>query len=565
MLKRLMIWLLNQIQKQFRKIAGFLNGGRDSARSHPPAKDPTSANRSSETAQPSLTRSDINIDTVAPIAQRVSLAPAIPKKEQQQDSESSPYDATANPATIGTDTSEPNATESDAISSATTPNAVNSEREVVEKPNTHKRLDVTAAAISGQESIRPTIPTAVSKLIASDTPPQPSFDADLPAPTTQTQGNYQLPTIHDLLPAIELEEPIHSEESIHSEASSYIEEEMGYAEEEPAYETIAVSDDPEVIESVAVEPAAEESPTADSSYAEIAKEVVEQATIFSFDIYENELVITDKVEDTDELEIVQESEAVSEGEDVSSAGASTAIAVAEGDSMPVSEAEDLEDLSIDTSSNSIDEEPTGEESATEESTEEPTTEELAAEDSVTEELITEELATEELDSETQSGNEPLVEEKVYIFEYTVISESEDESTSLELADSLKVADSPEVSKPVNPWSTAISRKATASTRPIPAADAETALGESVETETVETETKPGIVKLLFTIKPGNYHGYIAPADGSKDILFHQKYINADIFKKIERGTPVVATVKLVEGKAYATHVELSSPESNGPL
>ncbi len=78
------------------------------------------------------------------------------------------------------------------------------------------------------------------------------------------------------------------------------------------------------------------------------------------------------------------------------------------------------------------------------------------------------------------------------------------------------------------------------------------------TEEVPTEllTKNGVVKLLFKLKQGNFHGYITPEDGSKDILFHQKYINADIFDELDRGTPVVVTVKYLEGKAYATQVDL---------
>ena len=69
-------------------------------------------------------------------------------------------------------------------------------------------------------------------------------------------------------------------------------------------------------------------------------------------------------------------------------------------------------------------------------------------------------------------------------------------------------------------------------------------------------TKHGTVKLLFTMKKGNFHGYITPDDGSKDILFHQKYINAEVFPRLERGTQVSATVKYIEGKAYATHVDI---------
>jgi len=72
----------------------------------------------------------------------------------------------------------------------------------------------------------------------------------------------------------------------------------------------------------------------------------------------------------------------------------------------------------------------------------------------------------------------------------------------------------------------------------------------------EVNTKDGIVKLLFTLKQGNFHGYIAPDDGTKDILFHEKYINADVFSQLERGTRVTAAIKHVEGKAYATRVEV---------
>lgn len=68
--------------------------------------------------------------------------------------------------------------------------------------------------------------------------------------------------------------------------------------------------------------------------------------------------------------------------------------------------------------------------------------------------------------------------------------------------------------------------------------------------------KNGVVKLLFTLKEGNFHGYIAPDDGSKDILFHEKYINADIFERLDRGTQVVASIKYMEGKVYATEVHI---------
>ncbi len=84
---------------------------------------------------------------------------------------------------------------------------------------------------------------------------------------------------------------------------------------------------------------------------------------------------------------------------------------------------------------------------------------------------------------------------------------------------------------------------------------------SVDSQTaLKQSAKGGVVKLLFTAKPGNFHGYIAPDDGSKDILFHQKYIDADIFETLERGTRVMVSAKNIEGKSYATRVTLQAGE-----
>lgn len=69
-------------------------------------------------------------------------------------------------------------------------------------------------------------------------------------------------------------------------------------------------------------------------------------------------------------------------------------------------------------------------------------------------------------------------------------------------------------------------------------------------------TKQGFIKLLFKIKKNNFHGYITPKDGSKDIIFHQKYINDDVFCQLERGMEVEVTAHITEGKAYADHVRI---------
>lgn len=122
-------------------------------------------------------------------------------------------------------------------------------------------------------------------------------------------------------------------------------------------------------------------------------------------------------------------------------------------------------------------------------------------------------------------------------EQTDVSSSDTASTS-SASESVVETSSPDDVQ--NPWLTAV-----------PAHQK-----KSVEAHLSERLTKNGKVKLLFKLKEGNFHGYIAPDDGTKDILFHQKYINAEIFDHIERGTQVAVTAKYMEGKAYATRVDL---------
>ena len=68
--------------------------------------------------------------------------------------------------------------------------------------------------------------------------------------------------------------------------------------------------------------------------------------------------------------------------------------------------------------------------------------------------------------------------------------------------------------------------------------------------------KQGIVKLLFKLKKNNHHGYIAPHDGSKDIIFHQKYVGPEVFSQLERGMEVEVTAHITEGKAYADQIRI---------
>ncbi len=477
MLKRLMIWLLNQ----FQKIVSAWAGRRDSARSqkHPKEISPTA--NSAEIIQGSPTRSDININTVAPVAQRVSLAPAVPVREAQDFFQSSAADTAISLEPI--EGVEP-----------------------VADTDTHRRLDATAAAIFGEESVVPAMPTAISELMTSDALPHAAADGvALPTPTVETQGGYQLPAIYDLLPAIEPEEPEEPEESVSLEQPAYLDSEI----EHTAFEEISTS------EETLVE-------TVDSS--DVA--IVEPPILFSFDVYESatdeddievsdieasdieasdieeagKIEEADETEETDEINKVEEAnivveanktEDISETEDVDLPVSSGAIAKNDDSLMP---ALSVEIPSLNLSSNIVDED-------------------VADRDATHNDLADEEQAS-ILDSRPTSEleSEPLVAPEI------------------------------EDSESVNPWLTVTPKTSQTSAQTV--------------TQAAEIETKPGVVKLLFTIKLGNYHGYITPDDGSKDILFHQKYINADIFDKIERGTLVVATVKLMEGKAYATRVEL---------
>ncbi|MGB3788023.1 MAG: cold shock domain-containing protein [Phormidesmis sp.] len=470
MLKRLMIWLLNQ----FQKVLGVLKGRGNSARSQKPPEEISSAASSSETVQGSLTRADININTVAPVAQRVSLAAAIPVRAPQESAQSLKSD------TVPSLEATAAATEEHPADPLAAPPA---------DSDTHRRLDASAAALSGEEFVVPTLPTTVSKLISPDTSLQfAGGDIALSSPTVDTQGSYQLPAIHDLLPAIELEE------------SDALDELVPLVPEiEPS-----ISEDQSSLEETALE-----------SIDSLETETIEQVTLFSFDIYESEIEESDgteeiygteetnSLEETSETEVnkteeVSETEGIDQIEEVSEVDLSVsleAIAKTDDDLMSVSnvEAPSLDFLS------------------------DPADEAL-----VNDELVEKRLIEEQTDEEPAS----IPDEELAL-------EPDGESSAISEPDNLQ---------PVNPWLTAIPKNSQ----------------ESVQaaTPTVKIETKPGIIKLLFTIKPGNYHGYIAPDDGSKDILFHQKYINADIFDKIERGTSVTATVKLIEGKAYATHIDL---------
>ncbi len=115
-------------------------------------------------------------------------------------------------------------------------------------------------------------------------------------------------------------------------------------------------------------------------------------------------------------------------------------------------------------------------------------------------------------------------------------------------DFIDIADIPQ---PSAPWS---SESTTSSTTNDLIKPAESALPQPPKSPT--TITKQGVIKLLFKFKKNNHHGYITPNDGSKDIIFHQKYIDNDVFCQLERGMAVEVTAHITEGKAYAEHVRI---------
>ena len=447
-IKRVMIWLFNQLHK----LVGIL-AGRRGMRSPNNTQKISSAPSSSD-RQGVLTHSDINDTTVPPVAKRVSLLPAIPLKELRAQESKAPEMQNA----IITDQDLP-----------ATNSTVDVGKELVEDFDTHRRLDATAAAISTEEtpSSLPSslTPTALSELMSSDSSTQAAADDTLwSSPTVDTHSNYQPPSIHDLLPAIEPEDT-------DSERLEPIEE---LANEESAVEAVMPKDS-----------AVPEEPQDEAYDPQLGKQTAKQATLFSFNIYESD---TEKTDDIEEIITPENAGAVEEDD----AFVASDSPVKDADIALVLKAE------VKPSFNSL-----------------------------------LELDNKEQIDEEQGINRPQV------------STSED-SSALEVEAVLGETPTTEVldlegSEPINPWLTAI---------PVSAQESAQAILPT------KLESKSGTVKLLFTIKPGNYHGYITPDDGSKDILFHQKYINADIFDKIERGMSVVVTFKMMAGKAYATRVDL---------
>lgn len=545
MIKRLMIWLL----KQFQKIADVLSG-RQRMRSPNATQQITPVANSSETHEKSTRHSDVNINTVnlnsvAPVAKRVSL-PTIPTQalEALERQAETPKDIKSAASSVGLS------------------------QTLVEDADIHRKLDATAAAISAEEVVNlttnPTTQSAVSELLPSDldthTPVGDTAGSSLPMHTpVKTHSDYESLSIYDLLPAIEPEDSA----GLDSPATTYQEHEPDAVTLE---ESIVVSRSTALAGSeeglAHKEPVAGNTGTLDGS---LDTQTVEQIALFSFDIYESEVSESevseseingvDNVEKNEIRESIEVEREVSDVEERIESKASVSVSYEEIDELAllpeVKESLSLASFQVHDDREQINNAPQSEGEASEE----PAIEAQAgkaqfnqlqlAQAQITGEYSVDEQLPEEVSQERaptledSSISTSAVDPTAPVLEEPVPEKLDPEKSAFEkpvLEDSS--LDKPE---PTNPWLTAVP----------------TARQEPDQTDLGKLESKSGTVKLLFTLKPGNYHGYIAPDDGSKDILFHQRYINADIFDKIERGTAVVATVKVMAGKAYATHVDLS--------
>ncbi|MEL6263302.1 MAG: cold shock domain-containing protein [Cyanobacteria bacterium J06626_6] len=440
--------------------------------------------------------------------------------------------------------------------------------------DTHQRLDAAPAALSSTEPPpTPSFPTEVSELISSPLQSAPDTETtnDSSISTSPIQQDEQLPGIHDLLPAIEPDDSTQPEQTAeqHEQASA----------DSPNAETARppVPVDTDTAQTLGTDPAV-------ASEEQVS--TPEAVTLFSFDIIEAETNEAETNEAETELDTDADGPVTSGPED-------------ESITQPLKSLEDFTQAI---------EAPLGADEGTDETAlaaaDRPGTESLSdTSSSINTFSVEEEIETM---TEPQDITEPQVmsiesntdEDQIEVFkelreetgsplQTTTVPDQDLASTETGLTEPVSDSLSQNVENPwllAKPLANAESYETSNNTgfenesvngtvsQDVLAKDeqdenpiSEGLTTESEQTESTQTEApslepeqlmKKGVVKLLFTLKQGNFHGYIAPEDGSKDVLFHQKYINAEIFERLERGAQVMATVKHIEGKAYATHVEL---------
>lgn len=405
---------------------------------------------------------------------------------------------------------------------------------VAAEPDTHQRLDVAPASLPGGTSSAPSFPTDVSDLISAQSSQPPVLKGNLrdslPMPDNlpPTVSDEELPDIHDLLPAIE-PEPIEPEPSddLPSVSATVTDDENLSLDDALGADSVAISDVP-IVESAQ------------------RVSVSDQATLFSFDIVETDAAVEGSLAAKELVDSNLSGRQLNESEPVEPSFVNSEVTPESIEDNPLDAS--LHEAVLPTSTSQtatpVDQEPLDSNSIIDladanllDNSVVSTMTEVASASTALEEPII---------SQVPVANLPIVES---LIPDTLLSDlSVQISDKQAVVDAVSVEDLPASEERLeassadvqNPWLTAVPARQK----------------ESVPERAQETSIKNGTVKLLFKLKEGNFHGYIAPEDGSKDILFHQKYINADIFEYIDRGTQVVVTVKHMEGKAYATRVDL---------
>lgn len=522
MLKRFMNWLLYRLQKALGAISGQRKGHRSGA------------------------------------ASRINSSEGYQSEGQRQDSsfEAAGYSDSTLPLAGGDSEPSPFVEASQEPQSQSTVNAL--VNPAIAEPDTHRRVNASSAALPGVDTAVPSFPTDVSDLVPSSSP---ATNLDI--------ANEQLPEIHDLLPAVEIDNSV---DAAPDEAADTVNASSTEVPDDEADIVSAIAQtllvEPTTVESTAVEPTAVEPTVSNADTPALSHDVAasnieerpSQAVLFSFDIIE--------------------SDNLTEAPDASASGQESVLAQEKVETAPTAEdveiAEPVEasELSVietsDIETNNIETSEAGELISSDDSLEMPAAEPDEEERTglfvdadqppeVLSDVLSSDLSASELNSSAFNQGAASTED--------VSIETAREIEPLPYPWSLAVAKqgstptadaSEKTDKKTNSalLTESVKRQDNELVTPTPDADSVAVSAASPAINTPEVTSKSGVVKLLFTIKPGNFHGYIVPNDGTQDILFHQKYINGDVFDRLERGDQVVVSVKHIEGKAYATNVDL---------
>ena len=389
-------------------------------------------------------------------------------------------------------------------------------------PDTHRRIDAAPAATPGTPPTIPSFPTEVSELITSVDSLRPVEDVGKSADlvTNNQREDDQLPEIHDLLPAVEPDSPEQALPTEEESENSDDDTQSNLAEtdvESSVSPGVDIPEQPGAIEDLPVARRDSSPVVQPSSEYQNAHQNLQNRS--EHVPPQTETVPPPNLEDSSHAQsAILYSFDITESE------------------TPTLEREEAASNSVDLSDEPA---PASSETVATEQEEAPALDQTLA--------LEKEPASNAESSLAQSSVDKLLEPKS---ELEVAPQDSDENQV--------VAEEQAVVTP-SPWPDPINyARPESPTDEVVTKDLETAESSSKPSEPLSEElaTKEGQIKLLFTLKKGNYHGYIAPDDGSKDILFHQKYINADIFEELQRGARVVATIKHLKGKVYATHVKL---------